>query len=153
MSSAPTPPLPPATRSVVPTPPLTLTRTGTRTFTAGNGRGGEILVGPEDVEGAFTPGELLKIAVAGCAGMSADHRLAHLLGEDFAGVVTVVGHKDEANERYSHYELTIAAPESGVDADDVELTTERARHLIEKNCTVGRTLAQPTPYHVSFDVG
>ena len=138
---------------MIPTPPITLTRRRTRTFVAGNGRGDEIVVGPADAEGAFTPGELLKIAVAGCIGMSADHRLAHLLGDDFAGTVTVVGHKDEANERYSHFEVTVSAPPADLDPETTERSLERARHLVLENCTIGRTLAQPTPYHLEFEIG
>ena len=138
---------------MIPTPPMSLTRSGRRTFVAGNERGDEIVVGPADAEGAFTPGELLKIAVAGCIGMSADHRLAHLLGDDFAGTVTVVGHKDEANERYSHFEVTVSAPPADLDPETTERSLERARHLVQENCTIGRTLAQPTPYHLEFEIG
>lgn len=138
---------------MVPTPELRLDRQGVRTFVAGNGRGGQILVGPEEVDGAFTPGELLKIAVAGCIGMSADHRLAHLLGEDFAGTVTVVGHKDVPGERYSHFDVEVSAPPVGAEAAEVERAVERADHLIATSCTVGRTLAQPSHYQVAYRIG
>lgn len=152
MTTSPSAPSAPDTPTVVPTPELTLTREGKSTFTAGNGRGGTVLVGPDKVDGAFTPGELLKIAVAGCIGMSADHRLANLLGDEFEGTVSVVAHKDEANERYSHFEVTLSAPPADLDPERLEHGLERAQSLIEKNCTVGRTLAKPAPYHVTFEI-
>ena len=54
---------------------LWVERTGVRRYTGRSTRGAEVLVGSEDVEGVFTPGELLKIALAACSGMSSDHPL------------------------------------------------------------------------------
>jgi uncharacterized OsmC-like protein len=38
---------------------LWVERTGVRRYTGRSSRGAEVLVGSEDVEGVFTPGELL----------------------------------------------------------------------------------------------
>src|SRR3712207_1002239 len=51
---------------------LWVERTGTRTYTGFSSRGAEVRIGPADAGAVFTPGELLKIALAGCTGMSAD---------------------------------------------------------------------------------
>ena len=48
-------------------------RTGTRRYLAHNARGAEVAVGMGP--GEFTPGELLKVALATCNTLSADHRL------------------------------------------------------------------------------
>src|SRR3954470_18142605 len=56
-------------------------RVGTRRYTGHNARGAEVRMGPVEAGDVFTPGELLKIALAGCAGMSSDHTLARHLGE------------------------------------------------------------------------
>ena len=55
---------------------LWVERTGTRRYTGRSSRGAEVLIGSVDVEGVFTPGELLKIALAACSGMSSDQPLA-----------------------------------------------------------------------------
>jgi uncharacterized OsmC-like protein len=46
---------------------LWVERTGVRRYTGRSTRGAEVLVGNEDVEGVFTPGELMKIALAAAA--------------------------------------------------------------------------------------
>ena len=70
---------------------LWVERTGTRRYTGRSSRGAEVLVGSEDVEGVFTPGELMKIALAACSGMSSDQPLARRLGDDYQATVTVTG--------------------------------------------------------------
>ena len=48
---------------------LWVERTEVRRYTGRSSRGAQVLVGSEDVEGVFTPGELMKIALAACSGM------------------------------------------------------------------------------------
>ncbi|MGV7750415.1 OsmC family protein, partial [Mycobacterium kansasii] len=79
---------------------LWVERTGVRRYTGRSSRGAEVLVGSADVEGVFTPGELLKIALAACSGMSTDHVLARRLGEDYDATVRVSGDADRENEVY-----------------------------------------------------
>ena len=67
-----------------PSNPLYLERTGVRQYVARNARGAEILVG--DGPGRFSPGDLLKLALAGCNAMSSDARFAAVLGDDFAQI-------------------------------------------------------------------
>ncbi len=50
--------------SDTPTTELWVERTGTRRYTGRSSRGAEVLIGSETVDGVFTPGELLKIALA-----------------------------------------------------------------------------------------
>ena len=75
---------------------LWVERTGTRRYTGRSSRGAEVLVGSEDVQGVFTPGELMKIALAACSGMSSDFPLARRLfvvpawGEMGVGFLLVV---------------------------------------------------------------
>ena len=70
------------TNAQAPSTELWVERTGVRRYTGRSSRGAEVLVGSADVEGVFTPGELLKIALAACSGMSTDHVLARRLGQD-----------------------------------------------------------------------
>ena len=60
---------------------LWVERTGVRSYTGRSTRGAEVLVGNEDVDGVFTPGELMKIALAACSGMASDAPLRRRLGD------------------------------------------------------------------------
>ena len=73
-------------------------RTGHRTLVGRTQRGVEIPIGHG--EGEVSPGELLKLALIGCAGMSSDVNLARRLGEDFEARLWAHGTSDEAENRY-----------------------------------------------------
>ncbi|MGY2060545.1 OsmC family protein, partial [Nocardia gipuzkoensis] len=79
---------------------LWVERTGTRRYTGRSSRGAEVLVGSEGVEGVFTPGELLKIALAACTGMSTDFPLSNRLGDSYDVTIRVSGAADRENEVY-----------------------------------------------------
>ncbi|HJE90919.1 MAG TPA: OsmC family protein [Dietzia timorensis] len=130
---------------------LWVERTGSARFTGKSSRGAEVRVGRDTVEGAFTPGELLKIALAACTAMSADGPLERRLGEDFSGTVRVSGAADREQERYPHldevFELDLA---EFSDADREKIRTIATR-AIDRACTVGRTLKAGTEIDLSFD--
>lgn len=129
---------------------LWVDRTGTRRYTGHSSRGAEVLIGSEDVEGVFTPGELLKIALAACSGMSSDQPLARRLGDDYQATVAVSGPADREQERYPHLEETLQVDLSGLseaDADRLRIVVNRA---IDQVCTVGRTLKSGTD--ISFSI-
>lgn len=120
---------------------VSATRIGARTFEARNERGATVLVGPTTVDGAFTPGELLKAALAGCAGMSADAVVARRLGDDFTATYWAHGQSSEEDNRYHAIDEEIVI--DGLDA----LTGEEREKLlglivrsIEKSCTVKRSV-------------
>src|SRR5438128_2064994 len=79
---------------------LWVERTGTRRYTGRSSRGAEVLVGSEGVEGVFTPGELLKIALAACTGMSSDFPLSNRLGPNYDVTIRVSGAADRESEVY-----------------------------------------------------
>ena len=60
-------------------------RAGTRQYIGRNSSGAEVRIGMGP--GEFSPGELMKIALATCNTLSADHRLAKALGEGFEATV------------------------------------------------------------------
>ncbi len=123
---------------------LWVERTGSRRYTGHSSRGAEVLVGSEDVAGVFTPGELLKIALAACSGMSTDEPLARRLGDDYQAVVKVSGAADREQERYPLLEETLELDLSGLAEAEKErllVVVERAVDLV---CTVGRTLKSGT---------
>ena len=56
---------------------LWVERTGIRRYTGRSSRGAEVLIGSVEDEGVFTPGELLKIALAACSGLASDAKPLH----------------------------------------------------------------------------
>jgi uncharacterized OsmC-like protein len=123
---------------------LWVERTGTRRYTGHSSRGAEVLVGSEDVEGVFTPGELMKIALAACSGMSSDHPLARRLGDDYRATVRVSGDADREQEVYPLLEEKLEIDLSGLDADEKARVFTVVRRAVDQVCTVGRTLKAGT---------
>jgi uncharacterized OsmC-like protein len=129
---------------------LWVERTGTRRYTGHSSRGAEVLIGSEDVDGVFTPGELLKIALAACSGMSSDHPLARRLGDDYAATVRVSGAADRDNEIYPLLEESLEVDMSGLTEDEVARLVTVVSRAVDQVCTVGRTLRSGTT--VNFEV-
>ena len=125
-------------------------RTGVRRYTGRSSRGAEVLVGSEDVDGVFTPGELLKIALAACSGMASDAPLRRRLGDDYDAAVHVCGPPDRENEVYPLLEETLEVDLSGLRDDDAARLLMVVERAVDQVCTVGRTLKQGTT--VTFEV-
>ncbi|CAN1564688.1 COG1765 Predicted redox protein, regulator of disulfide bond formation [Mycobacteriaceae bacterium] len=119
---------------------LWVERTGIRRYTGRSSRGAEVLIGSESDEGVFTPGELLKIALAGCSGLSSDQPLRRRLGDDYRAVVRVVGPADRDEERYPRLAETLEVDLSGLSAEEKERLLVVVDRAIDQVCTVGRTL-------------
>jgi uncharacterized OsmC-like protein len=129
---------------------LWVERTGVRRYTGRSSRGAEVLVGSEDVEGVFTPGELLKIALAACSGMASDQPLARRLGDDYAATVRVSGAADREREVYPLLEESLEVDLSGLSEDDAARLLLVVTRAVDQVCTVGRTLKSGTA--VTFEV-
>ncbi|GAA4543730.1 OsmC family protein [Mycobacterium paraffinicum] len=129
---------------------LWVERTGSRRYTGYSSRGAQVLIGSEDVEGVFTPGELLKIALGACSGMSSDQPLARRLGDDYKAVVRVSGDADRENEVYPLLEETLELDLSGLSSEEKERLMVVVDRAIDLVCTVGRTLKAGT--QVDFKV-
>ena len=118
---------------------LWVERTGIRRYTGRSSRGAEVLIGSETDEGVFTPGELLKIALAGCSGLSSD-----------PAVIRVSGPADRDEERYPRLEETLQIDLSGLSAEETERLLLVVNRAIDQVCTVGRTLKAGA--EISFEV-
>jgi uncharacterized OsmC-like protein len=129
---------------------LWVERTGSRRYTGYSSQGAQVLIGSEDVEGVFTPGELLKIALAACSGMSSDEPLARRLGDDYKAVVKVSGAADREQECYPLLEETLELDLSGLSDHEKERVRVVVNRAIDLVCTVGRTLKSGT--EVNFEV-
>ncbi|MBM7414977.1 MULTISPECIES: OsmC family protein [Nocardiaceae] len=131
---------------------LWVDRTGTRRYTGKSSRGAEVLIGSEDVEGVFTPGELLKIALAACTGMSSDRPLARRLGDDYDATVRVSGVADRDEERYPRLEEVLTVDLSALDPEARERLLTVVTKAVDKVCTVGRTLKAGTEVDLRIEV-
>ena len=129
---------------------LWVERTGVRRYTGHRSRGAEVLVGSEDVDGVFTPGELMKIALAACSGMSSDSPLARRLGDDYQATVRVSGDADREQEVYPLLVEALEVDLSGLDNAEKARVLTVVERAIDQVCTVGRTLKSGTK--ISFQV-
>jgi uncharacterized OsmC-like protein len=123
---------------------LWVERTGVRRYVGRSTRGAEVLVGSEDVEGVFTPGELMKIALGACSGMASDIPLQRRLGEDYQTTIRVSGPADREQERYPHLAERIELDLSGLSEDERKRVITVVERAIDQVCTVGRTLKSGT---------
>ena len=129
---------------------LWVERTGVRRYTGRSERGAEVLIASEDVDGAFTPGELMKIALAACSGMSSDQPLRRRLGDDYAATIRVSGLADRDQERYPLLEESLEVDLSGLGEDELTRLLTVVERAVDQVCTVGRTLKSGTK--VAFEV-
>ena len=113
-------------------------RTGTRQYLGHNARGAQVRVGTGP--GEFSPGELIKLALGTCNTLSADHRLARALGEDFEANVVVATLKDDDEERYSDFDVQIVADFAALTPEQRDTLTARVEAAVERACTVGHTI-------------
>src|ERR1700739_2910145 len=130
---------------------LWVERTGSRRYTGHSSRGAQVLVGSEDVAGVFTPGELMKIALAACSGMSRGAPLARRRGAASQAVVRVSGPADREQERYPLLEEVLEVDLSGLSDDEKDRLLVGVNRAVDLVCTVGRTLKSGTT--VNCEVG
>ncbi|WP_067669527.1 OsmC family protein [Nocardia miyunensis] len=131
---------------------LWVERTGTRRYTGRSSRGAEVLIGSDGVQGVFTPGELLKIALAACTGMSSDFPLSNRLGENYDATIRVSGDADRESEVYPELNEILELDLSELDEARRERLLVTVQRAIDKVCTVGRTLKAGSQVNLSFQV-
>lgn len=119
---------------------LWVERTGVRRYTGRNSRGAEVLIGSVGDESAFSPGELLKIALAGCSGLASDSALRHRLGDDVEVTIEVSGMSDDEHDRYPALLEELVVDLSSLDPTARERLLTVVHRAIDQHCTVGRTL-------------
>lgn len=132
---------------------LRVERAGTRRYVGHSTRGARVEIGSADVEGVFTPGELLKIALASCTAMASDFTVSRRLGDDYAATVHVSGDADREAERYPRLEETYELDLSGLDQVMRDRLLDMIRRSVDSACTVGRTLAAGSEIGLGFETG
>lgn len=130
---------------------LWVERTGNRRYTGHSSRGAEVLIGSETVDGVFTPGELLKIALAACSGMSSDQPLARRLGEDYRVRIEVSGPADREQERYPVLDEKMVIDLSCLTSEERQRVLTVVERAVDQVCTVGRTLKAGAEVNFSIE--
>ena len=132
---------------------LWVERTGTRTYVGRNGRGAEVQIGPVENDGVFSPGELLKIALAACTGLTTDAVLARRLGDEFAATIRVSGVKDTVADRYPAIAEQLLVDLSTLSEKDRARLLTIVHRAAEEHCTVGRTVTSGTTVSLQVNGG
>lgn len=142
---------PTSTSAPSPEPALWIERTGTRRYVGRSERGGVVEIGGAEAPGTFTPGELLKVALAGCSGLTSDAVLARRLGDDYPATIHVSGRKDLTEDRYPALVERLEVDLSGLDDSARERLLTVVHRAIDQACTVGRTLTTGTTVELSIE--
>lgn len=104
--------------------------------------------------GQFTPGDLMKIALAGCAALSSQFAIEHTLGEGKGAKIVVDGTYDADTDAYLNFneQLVVDAIDAGLSDEDAEKLAERITRHVDKGCTVKHTLLTETPVRMDVTV-
>ena len=104
--------------------------------------------------GVFTPGDLMKIALAGCAALSSQFAIEHTLGDGKGARIVVDGTYDADSDAYINFneQVVVDATDAKLSEEDADKLKERVTRHIEKGCTVKHTYAQETPVRMDVTV-
>ncbi len=122
------------------TPRTWVERQGTRRWVGHNERGGRVEIGPAGTLGVFSPGELLRIALAGCVGLTVDAPLERRIGPDGPATVEVDSTAVPSEDRYDTLTDRLVVDLSGFDEAARTRLFTSLRRAVAGHCTVGRTL-------------
>lgn len=131
---------------------VSVTRTGPRSYEGMNERGATVRIAGDELEGEhFSPGELLKLALIGCAGLSTDRVAARRLGDDYAITIWAHGMSDPETNRYTRVEEELLVDLGGLEASDREKLIEIMARAIERGCTVARSVEDSIELDTTID--
>ena len=104
--------------------------------------------------GVFTPGDLMKIALAGCAALSSQFAIEHTLGDGKGARIVVDGTDDADSDAYINFneQVVVDATDAKLSEEDADKLKERVTRHIEKGCTVKHTYVQETPVRMDVTV-
>jgi len=127
-------------------------RVGNETWIGHSPSGATVVMAPSEagLPNSFTPGELLKLALAGCAGMSSEGPARRRLGDDYAATIEVRGTSHPVDDRYESFTETIRLDTSALDHAGREALVAAMTRAIDRTCTVGLTVRHGAP--VTFEI-
>ncbi|MRG61328.1 OsmC family peroxiredoxin [Agromyces sp. CFH 90414] len=120
---------------------VSVTRVAPRVYQGMNERGATVRIGGSELEGEhFTPGELLKLALIACTGLSADIVTARRLGDDFDVTIWAHGRSDAETNRYYRIEEEVLLDLASLGADERERLVQTITRAVDRGCTVARSI-------------
>ena len=87
--------------------------------------------------GQFTPGDLMKVALAGCAALSSQFAVEHTLGDGKGAKIVVDGTYDADTDAYIGFDEQVV-----IDATDAGLSDEDAEKLADRVSVISRRAAR-----------
>lgn len=104
--------------------------------------------------GQFSPGDLMKVALAGCAALSSQFAVENTVGEGKGAKVVVDGTYDADNDSYINFNetLMVDAGDANLTPEEVEKLKKRIKAHVDKGCTVKHTYEQVTPVRMDIEV-
>ncbi|MUH59948.1 OsmC family protein [Bifidobacterium canis] len=104
--------------------------------------------------GQFSPGDLMKVALAGCAALSSQFAVENTVGEGKGAKVVVDGTYDADNDAYINFNetLMVDAGDANLTPEEVEKLKKRIKAHVDKGCTVKHTYEQVTPVRMDIEV-
>ena len=104
--------------------------------------------------GVFTPGDLMKIALVGCAALSSQFAIEHTLGDGKGARIVVDGTYDADSDAYINFneQVVVDVTDAKLSEEDADKLKERVTRHIEKGCTVKHTYVQETPVRMDVTV-
>ncbi|MDD6373887.1 MAG: OsmC family peroxiredoxin [Bifidobacteriaceae bacterium] len=116
--------------------------------------GAHIKFGHSSDRGLFSPGDLVKVALAGCAALSSEMPVESVLGEGTGARIVVDGTYDSDADAYTSFEeqIVVDATKAGLSEEDAKKLAERVRRHIESGCTVMHTYREATPVRMNVEV-
>ncbi|WP_020670737.1 OsmC family protein [Amycolatopsis nigrescens] len=129
---------------------LEVQRTGRHEFVGRNDRGAEVRLGRAGQDGVFSPAELLQVAAAGCAGVTAEELITRRIGEDSKFRVEVSADRREGASELDAVHVRFDADVSALDDEQRQALALAVDRAIERLCTVSRTLKKAIPVTEEF---
>ncbi|MBO5633228.1 MAG: OsmC family protein [Aeriscardovia sp.] len=102
----------------------------------------------------FNPGELIQIALAGCAVLSSQSPVNHTLDTAAPLRAEISGVYNKEENRYDSFSETVTtdASQYSLTDDDAEQLKKRLEAFIDKQCTVARTCNHGAPVDITVQV-
>lgn len=104
--------------------------------------------------GQFTPGDLMRVALAGCAALSSQFAVETALGEGNGARVVVDGNYDPETDAYNAFDehIVVDAVDADMDEAGAEKLAKRIEAHVKKGCTVMHTYEQETPVRMDITI-
>ncbi|MEV6636326.1 OsmC family protein [Actinoplanes sp. NPDC051470] len=128
-------------------------RVGAHTWIGRNDRGAEVRIGTDEIDGAFSPGELLQLAVAACTTVTIEDMVVRRSGPDARVDATVERDREPGSHEYQRISVTLDVDLEGLGDAERERVVKALRTAIDRECTISRTVKTGMPIDLDIVAG